>query len=115
MMNKTSNHEFSLLPSPTPCGVLRKVWVMFGRGWQFIQTKAKAQPDPKQLRLVESISLGERRFVAVVQVDGLRFLVGGGASNVNLLAEISAGAPFARTNTQSRPCYPVAVQKGGTA
>ncbi len=115
MTKQTSNHEFSLLPSTAPCGVWRKICELCGRGWQFLQTKTKVRSDAKQLRLVESISLGERRFIAVIQVDGLRFLVGGGAANVNLLAELNAEVPLASTKKQSRPCYAVAVQKGGTA
>ena len=33
----------------------------------------------RQLRLCESVSLGEKRVVAVIQYEGQKFLVGGGA------------------------------------
>lgn len=47
-----------------------------------------AAPAARQLKLVESVSLGEKRFVAVVHADGRRFLVGGGSSGVSLLAQL---------------------------
>jgi flagellar biogenesis protein FliO len=50
---------------------------------------------PQQLRLCESLALGEKRFVAVIQFETERFLVGGGASSVNLLARLSEPADFA--------------------
>ena len=39
----------------------------------------------KQLRLVETISLGEKRFVAIIHAQGRKYLVGGGTSGVALL------------------------------
>jgi hypothetical protein len=43
---------------------------------------------PKRLRLCESLALGERRFVAVVEFDAARFLVGGTASSLVLLSRL---------------------------
>lgn len=45
----------------------------------------------KRLRVSEIVSLGEKRFVAVVCLEGREFLVGGGASGVSLLT--SLGSP----------------------
>jgi hypothetical protein len=45
---------------------------------------------PKRLRLCETLTLGERRFVAVVQFEGRRFLLGGTASSVVLLSRLPA-------------------------
>jgi flagellar biogenesis protein FliO len=42
------------------------------------------------MRLIESISLGEKRFIGVIQVDGCEFLVGGGADSVAVLAQLGA-------------------------
>src|SRR5438132_10706609 len=48
---------------------------------------------PRRLRLCESLPLGERRFVAVVEFEAARFLVGGTASSMVLLSRLSgAGA-----------------------
>jgi flagellar biogenesis protein FliO len=44
---------------------------------------------PKRLRLCESLALGERRFVAVVEFDAARFLVGGTGSSLVLLSRLA--------------------------
>lgn len=49
---------------------------------------SSARP-PRHLRLAETVSLGEKRFVAVVQFERERFLIGGTASSVALLAILS--------------------------
>lgn len=43
---------------------------------------------PQRLRLCESLPLGERRFVAVVEFDAERFLVGGTPSSMVLLSRL---------------------------
>jgi flagellar biogenesis protein FliO len=49
---------------------------------------------PKGLRLCESLPLGERRFVAVVEFEKARFLVGGTASSLVLLSRLAdSGEP----------------------
>jgi flagellar biogenesis protein FliO len=47
-----------------------------------------SSPAPKRLRLFESLPLGERRFVAVVEFDTERFLVGGTPSSLVLLSRL---------------------------
>lgn len=59
--------------------------------------KAKAQHARKNLRVCESVSLGEKRFVAVVQVDGERFLIGGSPSSVAMLTRLQQFKAFADT------------------
>jgi len=53
-----------------------------------------------------SVSLGDKRFVALIQIDGLQFLIGGGATNVALLAQLngkeSFGALLQETMTVNR-------------
>jgi flagellar biogenesis protein FliO len=46
------------------------------------------------LRVAETVSLGEKRFVAVVQVDGRHFLLAGGPTNIALLAQLDANDDF---------------------
>jgi hypothetical protein len=43
---------------------------------------------PRRLRLCESLPLGERRFVAVVEFEQSRFLVGGTSASLVLLARL---------------------------
>jgi Flagellar biosynthesis protein, FliO len=42
----------------------------------------------RRLRVVESVSLGEKRFVSILNVDGEQFLIGGSTSNIALLAKL---------------------------
>lgn len=44
---------------------------------------------PRRLRLCESLPLGERRFVAVVEFEAERFLVGGTPSSMVLLSRLT--------------------------
>jgi hypothetical protein len=48
----------------------------------------------KRLRVCETVSLGEKRFVAVVQVDGEEFLVGGASNSVCTLARLQRPQEF---------------------
>jgi len=48
---------------------------------------------PRRLRLCESLSLGDRRFVAVIEFDQTRFLVGGTAGSLVLLSRLEDEAP----------------------
>ena len=42
----------------------------------------------KQLRVSDSVSLGDKRFVAIVHADGHKFLIGGGSAGVSLLTQL---------------------------
>jgi flagellar biogenesis protein FliO len=44
----------------------------------------------RRLRVNESVSLGEKRFVAVIQFEQQRFLVGGTGTSLSLLAELDS-------------------------
>lgn len=61
-----------------------------GRGariwWERI-LRLRLRP-PRRLRLCESLPLGERRFVAVVEFERMRFLVGGTSVSMVLLAQL---------------------------
>ncbi len=47
-----------------------------------------AGPAPKQLRVADTVSLGEKRFVAILHAEGRKFLIGGGATSVSLLKQL---------------------------
>jgi len=65
-------------------------WSPFGRRviavWERVLRLSRRAP--KRLRLCESLPLGERRFVAVVEFDEARFLVGGTPSSLVLLSRL---------------------------
>ncbi len=57
--------------------------------WQRLRQISRSAP--RRLRLCESLPLGERRFVAVVEFEGARFLVGGTSASLVLLARLENG------------------------
>ena len=52
-----------------------------GRRWS-------SQRHKNKMRLCETLSLGDKRFLAVVRVEQQKFLVGGAGNSVALLAEL---------------------------
>jgi hypothetical protein len=67
-------------PPPKQTHGLLRVWSWLNRNYSMSKTK--------QLRVAETVSLGDKRFVAVVQVEGRKFLIGGGTAGVSLLTQL---------------------------
>jgi flagellar biogenesis protein FliO len=67
---------------------------LFSRVWGWLQARQVARSSSTRLRVAETVSLGEKRFVAVVQVDGRHFLLAGGPTNIVLLAHLDAKDDF---------------------
>jgi flagellar biogenesis protein FliO len=61
---------------------------------KWITRRVKVQQVRKSLRICENVSLGEKRFVAVVQVDDERFLIGGSSGSVSLLSRLREAKTF---------------------
>jgi flagellar biogenesis protein FliO len=80
-------HEVSL-------STLRSHTGLFSRAWGWLKARQVARSSTKRLRVAETVSLGEKRFVAVVQVDGRHFLLAGGPTNIVLLAQLDAQDAF---------------------
>ncbi len=57
---------------------------------QWTRSLAKIR-KPRRLRVSETLSLGERRFLAVIEFDRQEFLVGGTGSSLELLARVKEG------------------------
>ena len=58
---------------------------LLSRAFSWLKVRSAA---PKQLNVLETVSLGEKRFAAILQADGRRYLIGGGTTNVTLLAQL---------------------------
>jgi flagellar biogenesis protein FliO len=58
-----------------------------GAWWQ--QIVRRFRRPPRRLRLCETLPLGDRRFVAVVEFEQARFLVGGTSAALVLLARLA--------------------------
>ena len=83
--------ESGQLAAPNPWANL---FAMLMRAWQWAQKKFKSHQVKKRLRVCESVSLGEKRFIAVIQVDGEQFLVGGSSNSVSTLAHLEKPKNF---------------------
>ena len=57
------------------------------RAYWFHQWRSRT--SPARLRLVDSLSLGERRFAGVLELEGRRFLIGTTPHAITLLAELA--------------------------
>jgi hypothetical protein len=64
-------------------------------------------PARKQLRLVETVPLGEKRFVAIIHAQGRKYLVGGGTSGVALLTSLDE--PVSHSDSIAPVAEPVEV------
>jgi hypothetical protein len=69
------------------------------RVWSWLRGRY-ALTATKRLRLAETVSLGEKRFVALITLEGREFLIGGGASGVSLLAQLGP-----REQSPQDPCH----------
>jgi len=67
--------------------------------WQALPA-VRVRRAPRQLRLCESLSLGEKRLVAVIQYEDQKFLVGGSVHSVSLLARLGSAPDFSELLTQ---------------
>jgi hypothetical protein len=83
-------------------GIYRHALSGLIRAWHWVQKRRQWQLASKRLTLCETVSLGEKRFVAIVKVDGQQFLVGGAAGSVSLLAHLNDAREFAGILQQSR-------------
>jgi len=51
-----------------------------------------ARPRARRLKLVETLALGDRRFIAILSVNGRELLVGATPQSVALLGELPSAA-----------------------
>jgi hypothetical protein len=74
------NHSQIVQPQRTGSRILAHI-----RSWLFAKYKMSSV---KRLRVTEMVPLGEKRFLAVVSVEGREFLIGGGASGVSVVTQL---------------------------
>jgi hypothetical protein len=61
--------------------------------WKWLNRQSQrvlARGVSRRLKVTETVSLGDKRFVSILQVDGEQFLVGGSPSNIVLLAKLES-------------------------
>jgi hypothetical protein len=83
-----------VFPGGAPLRTLKNASGLISRAWNWFRERQAARSNPKRLHVASTVSLGEKRFVAVIHVDGREFLVGGGAANVAMLAQLKGEESF---------------------
>jgi Flagellar biosynthesis protein, FliO len=100
-MNADTNTSTSTLTAPNTLDLVRKprnptrVWSWCIAGWNLLKKNSKAlltRQATRRLRLAETLALGEKQFVSIVEVDGEQFLLGSSATSLVLLAKLDATA-----------------------
>ena len=79
--------------------------------WQW-STHAVKIRKPRRLRVCETLSLGDRRFLAVVEFDHQEFLVGGTGSSLELMARLQGGKVIAEPSV---PTASIPFERGQIA
>ena len=74
------------------------IWLGFA--WKWLSTLVGCRKSKKRLRVCETVSLGDKRFVAVIEVDGEQFLVGGASNSVATLARLTRSQEFSEVLSQ---------------
>jgi hypothetical protein len=74
------NRTRAIAPKLFTAGPLASAWTWLRKN--YVSSAAR------RMRIAETVSLGEKRFVAILHVDGCEFLIGGGASGISLLAQM---------------------------
>jgi len=78
-------------PSQLQPGLPARLYALLLQGIERLNGLLRKQRrQRRKLQLMELQQLGEKRFVAIVRVGKQKFLIGGAATSVNLLAEIDA-------------------------
>jgi hypothetical protein len=83
-------------------GVYHKAAALVSRMWRWLLDRHRLQMAAKRLCLCETVSLGEKRFLAIVKVDDRHFLVGGAPGSVTMLAQLTGQHQFAAVLKQRR-------------
>jgi hypothetical protein len=78
--------------------IARRAWREISRHWR--QMLCRMQKPARRLRLAESLPLGDRRFVAVVEFEQQRFLVGGTSASLVLLATLGGAVDMPASITR---------------
>lgn len=90
------------LPRP----LLERIFHFVVEACRRLSAGVKTPRKTKAMRLCETISLGEKRFLAIVQVGEERILIGGSASTVALLTRLPEKEQFATVLLQrSQPVH----------
>jgi hypothetical protein len=77
-----------------PQALVEQRFSVLKHAWEWFQGRVKTEQKTRKLRVCESVQLGEKKFVALIQADGQRFLIGGTSGSITLLATLASSDDF---------------------
>ena len=84
----------------SPRTQFRSACALFGRAVAILR-QSYVKKTSRRLCVAETISLGEKRFVALLTIDGQEFLIGGGTAGVSVLATLDNSLEAASRTAES--------------
>jgi flagellar biogenesis protein FliO len=91
-MNPGAGKKIAFIDEAHP-SAMRKLRAWLGSWWRGMVRLSHR--EPRRLRLGETLAFGDRRFVAVIEFEKARFLVGGTHTSLSLLARLDGeGSTF---------------------
>jgi flagellar biogenesis protein FliO len=85
---------FPVFPGGASLRSLQSPSGLISRLWNWFKARQQSHSSTRRLQVAATASLGEKRFVALIKIDELEFLVGGGPANLVLLAQVNAKQQF---------------------
>ncbi len=88
----------SVTPGSVPSGLFNSrrtvvERIVQGAGWLTRAcSRSLTSQRSRRLRIRETVSLGEKRFLCIVQIDDKEYLIGGGTTNVSMLTRLEGKA-----------------------
>jgi flagellar biogenesis protein FliO len=73
-----------------------RMWTALQTMFEAVRVRVRSVRPARRLRVCEAVPLGDKRFVAVLQFERNRFLIGGAANSIVLLTRLDedGSAPF---------------------
>ena len=75
-------------PRASALDTMQGVFEKLQTAWRWVERKRSQQISAKRLRVAETISLGEKRTLSIVTVDGSQYLIGSSTNGVQLLTKL---------------------------
>ena len=100
---KADPHGRLLIPSHRGNTMLRTaaghLHSVLTSGWRWLEQSRTSRSAARRLRVTETVSVGDKRFVSIVQVDDTQFLIGSSANGVQMLAQLQSKSAVAAPAT----------------
>lgn len=91
-VNQVPNTEVSTIAQVATL-LIHALFVRLRATCNWMNRHYEKQKTSRRLKILETLSLGEKRFVSIMQVDGTEYLIALNMSTISILATLSVGEP----------------------